>query len=106
MTLVAANLLLPFLKRPSDCWESSEFINILHDNTLNYTLLISQNRLLSKSKAGIAFLSMIQKNNLDAQNTIEQFRPFEYISRRDLVLAFVSQLKREQAHRNEIINHK
>jgi hypothetical protein len=45
---------------------------------------------------------MIQKNNLDAQNTIQEFRPFEYISRRDLVLAFVSQFKREQAHRNEV----
>ncbi|EZA54023.1 hypothetical protein X777_05872 [Ooceraea biroi] len=101
-TLVAANLLLPFLKKPSECWESSEFINFFHDNILNYTLLISRDRLFSRSKAGIALSSMIQKNNLDAHNTIEQFHPFEYVSHKDLLLAFVSQLKRQQTHRNGV----
>lgn len=104
-TLVAANLLLPVLKKPFECCnccKSSAFTNLFHDGTLNYTRLMSRDRLLSKSKAGVALLSATQKNNSDMQNTIDQFFPFEYVSHRDLLLAFVSHLKRQQDHQSEM----
>lgn len=103
-TLIAANVLLPFLRRPSECRGSVEFANFFQNNTLNYTLLISRDRMISRSKDGIAFLSMIQQNNTDVLDIIEQFSPFEYASGKDLLLAFVSQLRRQQTHQGEVSN--
>lgn len=103
-TLIAANVLLPFLRRPSGCRGSADFTGFFQNNTLNYTLLISRDRMISRSKDGIAFLSMIQQNNTDVRDVIKQFTPFEYASRKDLLLAFVSQIKRQQAHRGEVTN--
>ncbi|XP_011630884.1 uncharacterized protein LOC105422977 [Pogonomyrmex barbatus] len=101
-TLIAANVLLPFL-RPSECQESAEFSGFFQNNTLNYTLLISRDKLISRSKDGIALLSIIQ-NNTNIKNVIEQFSPFEYASWKDLLLAFISQLRRQQAHQGEVSN--
>lgn len=102
-TLTAANILLPFLRKPSECRESAEFASFFQDNTLmNYTLLICRDRMISKTKDGIAFLSMIQQNNTDVWDVIEQFSPFEYASWKDLLLAFVSQLRRQQIHRSKV----
>ncbi|XP_071653549.1 uncharacterized protein [Temnothorax longispinosus] len=101
-TLIAANVLLPFLRRPSECRGSAEFASFFQDNTLNYTLLISRDRKISSSKDGIEFLSMIQQNNTDVADIIEQFYPFEYASRKDLLLAFVSRLRRQQSHQGEV----
>ncbi|KYN22894.1 PREDICTED: uncharacterized protein LOC108758902 [Trachymyrmex cornetzi] len=101
--LTAINILLPFLRKHSECRESAEFASFFQNNTLmNYTLLISRDRMISKTKDGIAFLSMIQQNNTDVWNVIEQFSPFEYTSWKDLLLAFVSQLRRQQIHRSEV----
>lgn len=103
-TLIAANLLLPFLRKPSECRGSVEFANLFQNNILNYTSLISRDRMISRSKDGIAFLSMIQHNNTDVLDIIEQFSPFEYVSWKDLLLAFVSQLKRQQTHQGKVSN--
>ncbi|KYM93793.1 hypothetical protein ALC62_15637 [Cyphomyrmex costatus] len=101
--LTAANVLLPFLRKPLECREPAEFASFFQDNTLiNYTLLISRDRMISKTKDGITFLSMIQQNNTDIQDVIEQFSPFEYTSWKDLLLAFVSQLRRQQIYRSKI----
>ncbi|XP_039315598.1 uncharacterized protein LOC105205091 [Solenopsis invicta] len=77
-TLIAANVLLPFLRRPSECRGSAEFADFFQNNILNYTLLISRDRMISRSKDGIAFLSMIQQNNTDLSDVMKQFFPFEY----------------------------
>jgi len=45
---------------------------------------------------------MIQQNNTDVRNVIEQFSPFEYASWKDLLLAFVSQLRRQQTYQGEV----
>ncbi|KYN39368.1 hypothetical protein ALC56_06294 [Trachymyrmex septentrionalis] len=101
--LTAINVLLPFLRKPSECRESAEFASFFQNNTLmNYTLLISRDRMISKTKDGIAFLSMIQQNNTNVWDVIEQFSPFEYASWKDLLLAFVSQLRRQQNHRSKV----
>lgn len=103
-TLIAANVLLPFLRRSLECRESIDFASFFQNNTLNYTLLILRDRMISRSKDGIAFLSMIQQNNTDVWDVIDQFSPFEYTSWRDLLLAFVSQLRRQQTHQSEVSN--
>lgn len=100
--LVAANMLLPFLRRPSECRGSSELANFFDKDTLNYSLLISRDRIISKSKDGVAFLSMIQQNNTDVSDIMKPFSPFEYASWKDLLLAFVSQLRRQQTHRGKV----
>ncbi|XP_011692916.1 PREDICTED: uncharacterized protein LOC105452991 [Wasmannia auropunctata] len=102
--LTAANVLLPFLRGPSECRGSAEFADFFQNDVLNYTLLISRDRTISKSKDGIAFLSTIQQNNTDVRDVIEQFSPFEYTLWKDLLLAFVSQLRRQQTHRGEMSN--
>lgn len=96
-TLISVNILLPFLKKPVECRESAEFSSFFQNNTLNYILLILKDRMISRSKAGIMLLSMM-KNNTDVQDTVERLSPFEYASWRDLLLAFVSQLRRRQVH--------
>lgn len=93
-TLIAANLLLPFLKKPVECRGVSELGNFFRNNVFNYTLLISRDRIISKTKAGAAFMSMIEQNNVEIQNMVRQFSLFEYIAWKDLLLAFVSQFRR------------
>ncbi|XP_029666345.1 uncharacterized protein LOC115237445 [Formica exsecta] len=100
-TLIGVNTLLPFLKKPAECRKSAEFTSFFQNNTLNYTLLILRDRMISRSKAGTMLLSMM-KNNSDVWNTVERLSPFEYASWRDLLLAFVSQLRRRQAHQDRI----
>ncbi|XP_012542532.1 uncharacterized protein LOC105840201 [Monomorium pharaonis] len=102
-TLIAANVLLPFLRRPSEC-RAAEFTGFFQKNTLNYTLLISRDRMLSRSKDGVAFLSMIQQNNTDVWDVMKQFSPYKYRSWKNLLLAFVSQLRRQQTHKGEVSN--
>lgn len=101
-TLIAANLLLSFLKKPPECRSVFELNNFFHNNVLNYTLLISRDRIISKTRAGLALMSMIEQNNEEIQNTIRQFSSFEYIAWKDLLLAFVSQLRRDQNHRDKV----
>ncbi|CAL1683333.1 unnamed protein product [Lasius platythorax] len=99
--LIDVHTLLPFLKKPAECRESAEFASFFQNNTLNYTLLILRDRMISRSKAGIELLSMMQ-NNTDVRDTVERLSPFEYASWRDLLLAFVSQLRRRQAHQDRM----
>ncbi|XP_029163177.1 uncharacterized protein LOC114934650 [Nylanderia fulva] len=99
--LIGVYTLLPFLKKPAECRKSSEFASFFQNNTLNYTLLILRDRMISRSKAGIELLSIMQ-NNTDVQDTVKQLSPFEYMSWRDLLLAFVSQLRRRQAHQDRV----
>ncbi|XP_072744691.1 uncharacterized protein [Anoplolepis gracilipes] len=99
-TLIGLNTLLPFLRKPAECRESAEFVNFFQNNTLNYTLLILRDKVISRSKAGMMLLSILQ-NYTDAWDTIS---PFEYTSWRDLLLAFVSQLRRWQTHQNRMSN--
>ncbi|XP_011867325.1 PREDICTED: uncharacterized protein LOC105561707 [Vollenhovia emeryi] len=103
-TLIAANVLLPFLRRPSECRGSAEFANFFQNDTLNYTLLISRDRTVSRSRDGIAFLAMIQQKSTDVSDIIERFSPFEYASWKDLLLAFVGQLRRLQPHQGKLSN--
>lgn len=100
--LTAANVLLPFLRRPSECRGSAEFASFFQNHILNYTLLISRDRMISRSKDGVEFLSMIQRNDTDVSDVIEEFSPFEYASGKDLLLAFVSQLRRQQSHQGGV----
>ncbi|KAL0114010.1 hypothetical protein PUN28_011374 [Cardiocondyla obscurior] len=101
-TLIAFNVLLPFLRRPSQCRGSAEFGNLFFENNApNYTSLICRDRITFSSKDGIALLSMIQQNT-NVSDIIEQFFPFEYASWKDLLLAYVGQLRRQQTHQGEI----
>jgi len=63
---------------------------------------MSQDKMISRSKDGITFLSMMQQNNTDVRDVIEQFSPFEYASWKDLLLAFVSQLRHQQTYQGEV----
>ncbi|XP_011256611.2 uncharacterized protein LOC105251462 [Camponotus floridanus] len=99
--LMRVNTLLPFLKKPAECRKSAEFSSFFQNNILNYTLLILRDRMISRSKAGIMLLSMI-KNNTEVRDTVERLSPFEYASWKDLLLAFVSQLRRRQTHRDRM----
>ncbi|KAL6428269.1 hypothetical protein ACFW04_008526 [Cataglyphis niger] len=100
-TLIGVNTLLPFFKKPAECRKSTEFASFFQNNTLNYTLLILRDKMISRSKAGIMLLSMM-KNNSDVRNTVERLSPFNYASWKDLLLAFISQLRRRQAHQDRV----
>lgn len=96
-SLLAANLLLLFLKKSPKCRENYELANFFQNNILNYSFLISRDRTILKSRTGIALLSMIQQSNTDIRDIAEQLFPFEYTSWRDLLLAFINQLRRHQS---------
>ncbi|XP_032690079.1 uncharacterized protein LOC116853232 [Odontomachus brunneus] len=104
-TLIAVNLLLPFLKKSLECRHVSELGNFFYNNVFNYTVLISRNRIISKTKAGIVLMSMIEQNNVEVQNMVRQFSLFEYISWKDLLLAFVSQLRRHRVEVSDIVDN-
>lgn len=98
-TLTAAKFLVPFLKRPAECREVSELGNFFRNNFFNYTLLIVRDRIISKTRTGSALIFTIEQNN--TEDTIKQFSPFEYTSWKDLLLAFISHLRRHQSSRDE-----
>ncbi|EFN81706.1 hypothetical protein EAI_14334 [Harpegnathos saltator] len=100
-TLVAANLLLPFLKTPAECRSIPELENLYHNNIFNYTMLMSRNRIVFKT--GSALIPMIEQN-VEVQDIVRQFSPFEYMDWKDLLLSFISHLRRHQGHRDKMSN--
>ncbi|XP_014486672.1 PREDICTED: uncharacterized protein LOC106750683 [Dinoponera quadriceps] len=101
-TLIAANILLPFLKKPAVCQRISELDHYFRNNVFNYTLLLSRERIISKTRAGSALMFVLEQNSAEVQDIVKQFSPFEHVAWKNLLLAFISQLRRHRSHLSKV----
>ncbi|KAG7196784.1 hypothetical protein KM043_017691 [Ampulex compressa] len=98
--LVAAEVIVPHLRRPKECEKTSELGDFFQNNRLNHTLLIYRDEKLARSRIGDEFVKLI--DTLDLRRIMEKFNPFEHTSWRHLLLAFVGTIRRHQAQENAL----